>query len=116
MKESHKKVATLSAALAGAIALGLASGVGAVPDQPKAWEKCAGISLAGQNDCGSTDGRHTCSGLATKDNDPTEWIYLPAGACAKITGGKVVGKKPAKTAAAEPAAKTEAAVEAETAE
>ncbi len=116
MKESHKKIATLSAALAGAIALGLASGVGAVPDQPKAWEKCAAISLAGQNDCGSTDGRHACSGLATKDNDPTEWIYLPAGACAKITGGKVVGKKPAKTAAAEPAAKAEAAVEAETAE
>jgi uncharacterized membrane protein len=111
MKESHKKVVSISAALAGAIALTLASGVGAVPEQPQAWEKCAGISLTGHNDCGSTDGRHTCAGLATKDNDPTEWIYLPEGACAKIKGGKVVGKKPAKAAAAEKAEVVPAAAE-----
>ena len=85
-------------ALAGLAALGLSTGVAhaGVPDAPEAWEKCAGISKAGQNDCGSTDGRHGCGGKAAKDSDPTEWIYLPKGACEKIVGGKVVGEKPAK--------------------
>ena len=73
-----------------------ASQVMAVPEQPKNWEKCAGISKAGANDCGSLDGKHGCSGQATVDNDPNEWIYVPQGTCTKITGG-VAGKvKPAK--------------------
>ena len=75
-----------------------------VPDAPQQWEKCAGISKKGQNDCGSTDGRHSCAGHADKDNDPTEWVYLPAGACDKLVGGKVVGIKPAKAPAAPAAA------------
>ena len=74
---------------------------GGVPEQPTAWEKCAGISKAGANACGSTDGRHSCAGKAEKDSDPTEWIYLPKGACDKIVGAKVVGEKPAKAAMAD---------------
>ncbi|MEL6177310.1 MAG: DUF2282 domain-containing protein [Myxococcota bacterium] len=66
--------------------------------------KCVGIALKGHNDCGSTDGRHDCSGQATKDLDPTEWVYVPEGPlCEKWGGtkmvkeGKVVQKqKPAK--------------------
>lgn len=68
----------------------------AVPDQPKNWEKCAGINKAGANDCGSLDGKHGCSGQATVDNDPNEWVYVPEGTCAKITGGTVAKLKPAK--------------------
>ncbi len=49
--------------------------------------KCLGIAKAGYNDCGSTDGRHTCSGQATKDLDPTEWKYLPEGPLCKAMGG-----------------------------
>jgi len=84
-------------AVAGVIALGTgASTTWAVPDQPTAWEKCAGIAKAGQNDCGSLDGKHDCSGKATKDNDPKEWVYVPKGTCEKIVGGKVAAVKPAK--------------------
>ena len=53
--------------------------------------KCLGVAKAGHNDCGSTDGRHTCSGQATKNLDPTEWVYLPDGPmCEKMGGKKMV--------------------------
>ena len=52
-------------------------------------EKCAGVAAKGKNDCGAND--HSCAGHAKKDNDPNEWVYVPAGVCAKISGGKVVG-------------------------
>jgi len=55
--------------------------------------KCLGVAKAGHNDCGSTDGRHTCSGLATKDLDPTEWKYLPEGPLCKAMGGKKMVKE-----------------------
>jgi uncharacterized membrane protein len=67
----------------------------AVPEQPKVWEKCAGVAKAGMNDCGALDGSHKCGGESTKDNDPNEWVYVPQGICAKI-GGTVKGEMPAK--------------------
>lgn len=96
MRKSQKVQATV----AGILALGLsmaASTAMAVPDQPKNWEKCAGIAKAGMNDCGSLDGKHACAGQAKVDNDPQEWVYVPEGTCTKITGGKVAKVKPAKT-------------------
>ncbi|ROS05322.1 putative membrane protein [Sinobacterium caligoides] len=68
----------------------------AVPDQPEQWEKCAGIAKAGANDCGALDGSHNCAGQAKGDNLDTDWIYLAAGSCEKVTGGNVVAVKPAK--------------------
>ncbi len=68
----------------------------AVPDQPTEWEKCAGIAKAGKNDCGALDGKHGCAGQSTVDNADTEWVYVPGGTCAKITGGVVAKVKPAK--------------------
>ncbi len=67
----------------------------AVPPQPETWEKCAGVAQTGKNDCGALDGSHACSGKATHDNDPNEWVYVPKGTCEKI-GGVVKGEKPAK--------------------
>ena len=96
-----KKTTSLSTlAAAGIIAsagLGVTTASSGVPESPAAWEKCAGVSKAGKNDCGSTDGKHTCAGQAKADNLKTEWVYLPKGTCDKITGGKVVGEKPAKS-------------------
>ena len=57
-------------------------------------EKCAGVAAKGKNDCGAND--HSCAGHAKKDNDPNEWVYLPAGVCEKIAGGKVVASKKVK--------------------
>lgn len=86
-------------AIAGILALGtgmMTSSAYAVPDQPKAWEKCAGIAKAGKNDCGALDGKHGCAGQAPADNMDTEWVYVPEGTCTKITGGRVAKVKPAK--------------------
>ena len=61
MKNDSQHVATLI--LAGILAIGASLAAGsayAVPDQPKNWEKCAGIAKAGMNDCGSLDGKHSC--------------------------------------------------------
>ena len=67
----------------------------AVPDAPKNWEKCSGVSRAGKNDCGALDKSHACGMKATKDKDPNEWVYTPEGTCAKL-GGKVALTVPAK--------------------
>ena len=66
-----QKNAGLSNAVAGILALGGALAAGnaqaAVPDQPKNWEKCAGIAKAGMNDCGALDGKHACAGQAASE-------------------------------------------------
>ena len=85
----------LTATIAGIATLG-ASQAFAVPDNPRAWEKCAGIAKAGKNDCGALNGAHGCAGFAPKDNMDTEWVYVPVGTCTKITGGVVAKVKPAK--------------------
>ena len=84
--------------MAGIFALGAAvatQNAFAVPDTPETWEKCAGVSKAGMNDCGSLDGSHQCAGQATEDNSEHEWVYVPEGTCTKI-GGIVKATKPAK--------------------
>ena len=86
-----------SGILALAAAAPLATAQAGVPDQPDTWEKCAGIAMAGKNDCGSLDGSHACDGQAKVDNYPNEWVYVPAGTCEKITGGRVAATKPAKS-------------------
>jgi uncharacterized membrane protein len=64
--------------------------VGAPPPSPTAYkaEKCYGISKAGLNDCAAR-GVHSCAGTAKLDNDPASWIYVPAGYCERIAGGKL---------------------------
>lgn len=55
-------------------------------------EKCYGVAKAGQNDCATTTGSHSCAGQAKKDNDPTEWKFVAKGTCAKL-GGKITPAK-----------------------
>lgn len=50
-------------------------------------EKCYGVVKAGNNDCGNAAKTHSCAGQSTVDNDPGEWLALPAGICDKLTGG-----------------------------
>ncbi len=94
MKSSNK---ALGLTVAGILAAGLSVGANAVPAQPTQWEKCAGIVKAGANDCGALDASHGCAGQAKENNSPNEWVYVPAGTCDKITGGKVKAVKPAKS-------------------
>ena len=84
--------ATIQAALAGLIAVGIAASVTAQPvPQPKETEKCYGIAMAGKNDCGTA--KHACAGQGAKvDKDPYEWKYVAKGTCEKV-GGKTSAPK-----------------------
>ena len=94
-KTSHLQAKIVAGSLV-ALAMGASTIAHAVPDQPKNWEKCAGIAKAGKNDCGSLDGSHACAGQAKRDLDDKEWVYVPQGTCEKIVGGFVAKVKPAK--------------------
>ena len=77
---------TIHAAIAGILALGVASVTLAAPVTPQAGqEKCYGIAKGGQNDCGTA--KHACAGLGAKaDNDKAEWKYVAKGSCEKMGG------------------------------
>lgn len=78
--------ATIQAALASLLALGVAGSSFAQMGYPqKEQEKCFGIAKAGQNAC-ATD-KHSCAGMAKVDNDPAEWKYVTKGTCENL-GGK----------------------------
>lgn len=81
--------------IVGFVGLFIAVNAYALPSAPKAWEKCAGVALKGKNDCGALDKSHACGGMAKKDKDANEWVYVPEGTCAKI-GGKVIKVVPVK--------------------
>ena len=51
-------------------------------------EKCYGLAKAGQNDCATASGSHSCAGQAKKDINPNEWKYVVKGTCEKM-GGKM---------------------------
>ncbi|HJV82953.1 DUF2282 domain-containing protein [Noviherbaspirillum sp.] len=55
-------------------------------------EKCFGIAKAGQNDCASVTGTHSCAGQARKDKDPTEFKLVAKGTCTQM-GGKMSASK-----------------------
>ena len=76
----------IHAAIAGILALGVASTALAGPVAPQSGqEKCYGIAKGGQNDCGTA--KHACAGLGAKtDNDKAEWKYVAKGSCEKMGG------------------------------
>ena len=91
----NKRQALIAAALAGicAASAGTASAQmgDAKADKKMDKEKCYGIAKAGQNDCASADGSHSCSGQAKADMDKNEWKYVASGTCEKA-GGKLAKK------------------------
>ena len=92
-----KKSSLINSTILGIVAAGVvATSAHAVPNQPTAWEKCAGVAKKGMNDCGSFDGKHGCHGQSKISNSDVEWVYVPKGTCAKLTGGVVKATKPAK--------------------
>ena len=77
----------VSSALASALALGLVARA-AAHDAPevKGKEKCYGIAKAGQNDCASLGGTHSCAGESKTDMSPADWKYVAKGSCKKLKG------------------------------
>jgi uncharacterized membrane protein len=76
-----------ASALASVLALGLAQAAQAArSDDAKNKEQCYGIAKAGQNDCASATGAHSCAGQAKKDNAPDDWKYVAKGTCQSLGG------------------------------
>ncbi len=80
----------LSTAIGSLLALCLMSGNAAAADK-KDMEKCFGIAKEGKNDCASSKSAHSCSGQATKDSDPEDFVVVPKGTCDKIANGRTEG-------------------------
>jgi len=76
--------ATIQAALAGLLVVGIAASVTAQPvPTPKDSEKCYGIAMAGKNDCKAGAGT-TCAATAKKDYAGNAWKHVPAGTCTTL--------------------------------
>jgi uncharacterized membrane protein len=58
----------------------------ASPAMAQEKEKCFGIAKAGQNDCASTFGTHSCAGQSKVDMDKSEWKYVAKGTCKDLKG------------------------------
>ncbi|MDH4050631.1 MAG: DUF2282 domain-containing protein [Rubrivivax sp.] len=71
----------ISSAFASALALGLAGQVAA-----QEQEQCYGIAKAGQNDCASLSGSHSCAGMSKVDNAPEDWKHVAKGTCKDMKG------------------------------
>lgn len=83
--------ATIQAALASLLALGLAESAMAQTGYPQMeQEKCYGVARAGQNAC--VNAKHSCAGLGKVDKDPAEWMYVAKGTCENL-GGKTTEPK-----------------------
>ncbi|MGA0612981.1 DUF2282 domain-containing protein [Caldimonas sp. KR1-144] len=79
---SHRPLITASA-LAAVLSLGVVTQAHA---QDSGKEKCYGIAKAGQNDCASYSGTHSCAGQTKDDMSPADWKYVAKGSC-KTMGG-----------------------------
>ena len=87
----NKRQVMIAAALAG-VCIATAALAEAKPAADKnAQEKCYGVAKAGQNDCSSKDGSHSCAGQATVDKDMNEWKHVAKGTCVKA-GGQLAEK------------------------
>lgn len=77
-----KQSTMIAATAATLMTLALASAPAAAADK----EKCFGIAKAGQNDCASTSGVHSCAGQSKVDMDKAEWKYVAKGTCKEMKG------------------------------
>jgi uncharacterized membrane protein len=74
---------TMIAATAAAV---MSMSMMAAPAAAQEKEKCFGIAKAGQNDCASASGSHSCAGQSKVDMDKSEWKYVAKGTCKSLKG------------------------------
>jgi len=74
--------AMIAAAAASLMSLAMVS----VPAAAQEKEKCFGIAKAGQNDCASISGAHSCAGQSKVSDDKGEWKYVAKGTCKSMKG------------------------------
>ena len=83
-----RRVVVASALAAAVAAPGLVSAQtpGPAPTPSFKAEKCYGIAKAGQNDCASLSGTHSCAGQTKDDMSPLDWKYVAKGTCKDMKG------------------------------
>jgi uncharacterized membrane protein len=83
----------IASAVAAALALPLISDAqgGPAPKPKFEAEKCYGIAKASKNDCQTANS--SCAGTSKRDSQGDAWIYMPAGACAKVVGASLQPKR-----------------------
>ena len=74
-----------SAALSGCAAQ-VAAAKRASAEARGATEQCYGVARAGHNDCRTPN--NVCAGWSRKDRDPSAFVYVPAGTCERLVGGR----------------------------
>lgn len=89
-KPATKTGLLVAAALGATLALPLLANAGPAPAPAFKAEKCFGVAAAGQNDCQTAT--HSCAGESKRAAAGDSWIYVPAGTCAKISGGSLAAK------------------------
>lgn len=77
------KTATISFALAGALAAALASLSAPAAADGGDKEKCYGVALKGENDCAAGPGT-TCAATSKVDYNGAAWKLVPKGTCTTI--------------------------------
>ena len=82
--------ATLASSFAAALAMATVPALGAPKPAQPTMDKCYGISLKGQNDCGAGAGT-TCAGTSTVDYQGNAWKYVTKGTCASMQSPKGPG-------------------------
>jgi uncharacterized membrane protein len=87
MKKTSATVTAISSLLTlGAAALATPSFAADKVDM----EKCYGVVKAGKNDCAGP--AHACAGQAKVDSGGKEFVALPKGTCARLSGGSLTPK------------------------
>ena len=86
--------AMIAATAAAVMSLSMVS----VPAAAQEKEKCFGMAKAGQNDCASVNGAHSCAGQSKVDMDKMEWKYVAKGSCKSMKGLSLDEAKAAKKA------------------
>jgi uncharacterized membrane protein len=90
-----KNKALIAVALASLMGSGIAAAADKAPATDAKMEKCWGVAKAGQNDCASKNGSHSCAGKSKEDMSMNEFKNVPAGTCEKM-GGKLDTKPASK--------------------
>ena len=87
MKKASATVTAISSLLTlGAAALATPSFAADKADM----EKCYGVVKAGKNDCAGP--AHACAGQAKVDSGGKEFVAVPKGTCARLSGGSLTPK------------------------
>ena len=81
---------TTTTLIASAMLAAFSMTAGMAQAQDAKQEKCYGIVKAGKNDCQTANS--ACAATSKRDAQADAWVYVPAGACAKVVGGTLQPK------------------------